>query len=432
MDEDFSLMKIDIKKLLQYLKKYILEYRELYGRFTSRPPEGSGFPELKVSPYLYSEKLACYLCKNGVAVIDNSDAPKEWLDYIKSQNKKAEDLGIAVMNIQGVGFFYSNLNLVEKIEGFIEDRGVKTEIVVSYIDLSLEELLKRLTLGFVPIIDLKLEMQKSDFWIPHILRNLAVINRDLDKSKFISYLEFHIHTDECAWEEKNIWARVISDIRRDYESAFVFAREDYRGGSISLGRKQFSSNLGKLDFLLEIIIKFNKLLKENPKGKESVFHNFLKKHPILLDVYGRPISKPRFNYPSTSVSPISKKHLEPDFIIVYPGQKYKLVELEKPDKTIKTRKGHPTAEFNQAMFQLFEWEHYLKEHYDIVKRIYPGIIHNISYMLVVSRNKSRNLSNRPDEYKNLLKAKLEKNIEIYTYEDLIEKASSAYKQLITF
>lgn len=179
----------------------------------------------------------------------------------------------------------------------------------------------------------------------------------------------------------------------------------------------------KLAILEQTIIEFEKLLANNPKGKESLFHNFLKCHPSLLDIYGIVESEPQFSYPANEFSPTKKRRVEPDFIIRYPGNRYKLVELEKPEKHIKTRKGQPTSQFTQAAWQLAEWKHYIRNYSHLLQEKYPGIATHQSSMLVIGRR-------HEPKYMELLSESVP-HAEIYTYDDLLDRANRALDNLKT-
>lgn len=178
----------------------------------------------------------------------------------------------------------------------------------------------------------------------------------------------------------------------------------------------------RLAVLDQIICRFEKLLNDNPQGNESLFHNFLKENPSLLDLYGIVESEPQFYYPSNEFSPTGKSRLEPDFIIRYPGNRYKLVEIEKPGKQIATKQGHPTSQFTQASWQLGEWEHYIQNYPHLLKEKYPGIPTHRSFMLVIGRRIS-------SEYMELLPKKFPHD-EVFTYDDLLNKAKQAHAALV--
>jgi hypothetical protein len=177
------------------------------------------------------------------------------------------------------------------------------------------------------------------------------------------------------------------------------------------------------------IDSFARLLDETAEGEEAVFHAFLKQYPILLDVYGEAVSKPRFVYPPNA-SPLGKAYVEPDFVIRYPGNAYRLVELERPGKLVATASGQPRADVTQATFQIAEWRAYIANHYDQLRELFPGISSNNSATVVISRGNARAFGAGRDmtKYKELLRAQFA-GIEVLTYDDLIERAREAYARM---
>ena len=118
------------------------------------------------------------------------------------------------------------------------------------------------------------------------------------------------------------------------------------------------------------------LLRENllfnDAAPEDIFHRLLENNPILVDVYGVCQSKPVLKYPAgAGRSIIGKEFLVPDFIVLYPDQSYKLVEIERPSKSMATKEGQPRAELTQAFFQIAEWKHFIKTHYGAIRDNYP-------------------------------------------------------------
>ena len=203
---------------------------------------------------------------------------------------------------------------------------------------------------------------------------------------------------------------------------------DFTSGEFS---KLFQSDrsYSKLSVLETLINRFEKLLNENPQGHESLFHEFLTKNPALLDVYGEPDSKPKFPFPEAE-SPLEKKYVEPDVIIKYQNNKYKLVELERPGKHWGTKQGQTTSELNQAAFQACsEWDYYIRNHYELIKDKYPGISNHRSYMLVIGRKTHANVGGRnPEEYRQYIANQYP--CEVCFYDDLLDKAKQAHAALV--
>jgi hypothetical protein len=190
--------------------------------------------------------------------------------------------------------------------------------------------------------------------------------------------------------------------------------------------------ISKLAVLDQLINRFEKLLNDFPEGNESIFHDFLKENPILIDVYVSHkdiLSKPRFHYPPEE-SPLGKSYVEPDFVIKYVGNKYKLIELEKPGKHIATVQGQSTSGVSQAAFQIAEWDAYICNHYDCIKEQFPGISIHRSKMIVIGRKTEKSIGAGRDvkKYMELL-SKQYSCEEVCTYDDLLDRAKQAHVAL---
>lgn len=191
------------------------------------------------------------------------------------------------------------------------------------------------------------------------------------------------------------------------------------------------SNLTVLD---QLINRFEKLLDDFPEGNESIFHKFLEKNPTLIDIYASQqdiFSKRRFHCPPGKLLN-GKKYVEPDFIIRYPGNKYKLVELEKPEKRIATKQGQQTCDVTQAEFQTKEWEDYLCTYTECVRDEYPGITKSRSYLVVLGRRNERSIGigRDPATYMGLINSNYPHE-EICTYDDLLDRAKQAHSALVS-
>lgn len=449
-------MSISPRQVAAYLKEYIKKYRKEFDRLTSPPPTGGGYPKLHISPYLYSKEITCSLANDGAIITDFSWAPFEGWDIAGgpallvdtpetrvpfSIKKLLADRGLLGKNIGIYRIVDQNgitddiwegrlPKISKKVEESIDDTKIN---VVSY-NTSLEDLIRRYTYGaFCGIIDIKLQEQKADFWNPHIIRDLGFVTADRKYKTFYHYFEIIRHLENSAWDSRSIWTRVYLDVRRDFVHSI--ASDNSPGGYFNIGGnqvdlKEYDLFYDRLSILQDTIDKFEKLLEEQEKSEESVFHNFLQSNPIILDVYGDAISKPRFRYPKGE-SPLDKSYVEPDFIIKYPGNKYKLVELERPGKKMATKQGQPRSEVNQAAFQLTEWEHFIRNYYYKIKDKFPGISNNRTSMLIISRSTAQNFgleSRNINTYMDIANLHFKAD-EILTYDDLITRAKQAYIKL---
>lgn len=63
------------RTIAAYLDEYIRIYRKEYERFTAAPPDGCGYPQLAISPYLSAPSLVVYIARDGYAIADYSNEP---------------------------------------------------------------------------------------------------------------------------------------------------------------------------------------------------------------------------------------------------------------------------------------------------------------------------------------------------------------------
>lgn len=441
-----------LEQVAQYLAAYAAAYRQEYRSFVSPGPDGGGYPPLPVSPYLYSTRLTCFVAHDGYAIADFSREPKyQWelaggpglvTDFPES---KTPPQLIALLKEQGI--FGQHIGLYRLVAeagipddvwrgslgrstGVLDFHDGNLSIRVEQYDLTWDALVQRLTFGaFGLILDTKLPKRGSPFWRPQIVRDLGFLPADRNSKRFFHYLELGPHLDSAAWDPRSIPTRVAVDIRRDF--AYAFASQQQAGGSISVGApnlwvEQFRD---RLRLLGNTISAFASLLAAEPSATEDVFHAFLDANPVLLDVYGEIHSKPQFRYPRGE-SPLGKEYVEPDFLIRYPNDSYKLIELERPSKALGTARGEARAGVTQAAFQIAEWRTYIAKFYDQIKFQYPGIALDLRTMLVIGRSTEHSVGRgrKVREYLELLRNQLKVD-EIYTYDDLLERARSAYARL---
>ena len=449
-------MRIGIEKLGDFIFNYISKYRDGYESFTSKPPEGAGYPKYSISPFLNSEEFEVMLVEDGVVIIEKAEEPEyQWyiaggpalkvdLEPTRTPAKVTQILesnGLVGKNIgiyrivakeeiksdvwQGV------INNISNSKKVIND-DLNVSLHLMEINTSLEKLICNLTFGaFGVVLDAHLPNTETYFGEPHIIEKMGFFPADLNNRRFFNYLEIYGHSDNSAWDERIINLRVKSDLRRDFAKNLSNPKVN-SGGLISLGTtNQWLENYtNRLSKLKNAIDDFRNILLFNSNETEDVFHNLIERHPILLDVYGSCESKPKFIYPDYHKSPIGKSSVEPDFIISYADQSYKLVELERASKNVVTKQGQPRAEVGQAAFQTAEWVHYIREHYNIIRERYPGIHTKYKTSLIMSRSTQLSFSNSDDisRYKEIIIQQY--NIdEFLTYDDLFERACTAYTVL---
>jgi len=448
--------RITLDDIQAYFTEYITTYRREYETFVSTPPRGPGYPRVIVSPYLGNSRFDVYISTTGIIVNQIEVEPGyKWyiaggpalkVDYEPtvspahvSEILRANDLVGKNIGIYRIVAKKTLPNKVWKgrIDGIIRKRSAENlveGISVNFYELNiaLAELVNILTFGaFGSILDVKLPQSTNDIGYPHIVRRMGIYPADLNHKRFFEYLEIHGQVDRSAWDRRVIGLRVKSDLRRDFAQA-LSGTEESRGGSLSFGaaNEWAESYTNRLVTLQKAIRLLRENLLFNDAALEEVFHRVLEDNPILLDVYGICQSKPVLKYPAGHKSIIGKKFLVPDFIVVYPDKSYKLVEIERPSKSMATKEGQPRAEVTQAIFQIAEWKHFIKTHYDTIRDKYPGIQSKCKSMIIMSRSTQKAFGGLQDQkaYAELLMEQYNVD-EVLTYDDILERASFAYYQL---
>lgn len=406
-----------------YLTSYHINYSVRYHSFfTEAPPKGAGYPKLVVSPYPFRTDSTCYLAKDGAIVAFRGYKNKQWEGV--------------TLNIETNGYSdYVTLLPEPKytVQTSVDEEDTGCRLYA--FDLTIEQVFNQLTCNGMRWIFQDNEVIKEhseNFWHPLIIKNMRFQTSDLKYIHSFEQMEIYFHTDKAAWDIRSVHARIMNDIRRDFARAAV--TDNQKDGVIISGGTEPYSFYEKLDTLRIAIEKFKKLLDENAQAPEQVFHDFLKQYPIILDAYAQRVhSKPRWPYPNELIHHYGKAYVEPDFVIKYPDNSYKLIELEKPGKNIATQQGQPSAGTNQAVFQTAEWLAYIGNHYDLLKDDYPSISTRVHPVVVISRTtefKARHASRSVALLKEHL-SQMYEGKEILFYDDLLERAMQMYQQLAT-
>lgn len=449
-------MSISIEDLRDYLFKYISEYRNGFERFVSLPPEGPGYPRLVVSPFLESTDFQVFLCQAGVVFFEIANEPEhQWFiaggpalmvdleptkrpievtQAIQDHGLEGKPIGIyRIVAKEPIpnSVWQGRIRNISYENAFINN-DLNVTLHICKVKNNLKDLICDLTFGAYGIVlDPHLPDSSSPIGEPYITDNMGFFPADLNNRRFFSYLEIYGHADKAAWDRRNINIRVNNDLRRDFVKK-LSQPEGNAGGFMSFGTsnnwiENYSNRLG---FLKNAIDEFRNILLFHSNETEDVFHKLIEDYPILLDVYGHCESKPQFKYPEGERSPVGKAYLEPDFIITYPGQSYKLVELERASKNVATKQGQPRAEVGQAVFQTAEWVDFISEHYSVLKNTYPGINSKLKTSVIIGRSIQSSFVGIDDmnRYKGLIIKQYSVD-EILTYDDLFERACAAYTTL---
>ncbi|MFJ4111482.1 Shedu anti-phage system protein SduA domain-containing protein [Pseudomonas sp. NPDC089758] len=448
-------MSVTVEQVAEFIFAYTHRYRKSYNEATAPQPDGPGYPKLVQSIYIESNEIQVYVALDGVIISAELEPPHQWyiaggpalqVDYEPTKTPTSVTKYLAENKLlgksTGIHRIVSDSPLASCVwrgriqdiqrELTITDEKLGLKLKLKQINSDFKKLVNILTFGaFGSVLDPHLGNSSSDFGKSHTIKNLGFFPADLNNRRFFKHFEIFSHADEAAWDLRIINLRVQQDLRRDIGSALATAGGDAQGGSMSFGETRWlESYNNKLESLSTAIRALGEALRFQPDGVESVFHQILEDHPILLDVYGTCESKPELAYPHGQTSPIGKTKLQPDFIIRYPDESYKMIEIERPSKPVATSQGQPRAEVGQAVFQTAEWKNYIKTHYSIIAKRYPGIQSKCRTSVIMSRLTQQHFKNISDarNYMGLIMDQYSID-EFLTFDDLLERAITAYAML---
>jgi hypothetical protein len=407
---------VSAQEVAEYLERYIEQYRREYEQMTTPPPGGGGYPDLSTSPYLLAQSLVVYIATDGVVIADYGwEPPGRWdiaggpallIDYPDTRTpawvREALEREGALGQHIGIFRIVSQAPLHEdvwngRLPGSRETTAIRvggTAVEIGSFDVSLTELVARLTFGaFGPVLDPHIPGQRADFWEPHIVRDLGFATADRKRRRFFHYLEILHHAERAAWDARSIPKRVYVDARRDFAASIG----QEAGGTIQVPRAAgttgspipfttaFEAIANRVLSVSRALAELRNVVAED--RREVEYQRHLEQHPELLDAYGaRFHARPRFRYPEGRLSPVGKAYVEPDFIIEYAGQRYMLVELERPGAALGTSRGQPSAATTAPAFQLAEWRSFIQEFPAIVEEMFPSLPHSYKTMIVMSRS----------------------------------------------
>jgi hypothetical protein len=449
-------MPITADSLAAFLFAYSRSYREAYDRATTSPPTGPGYPRLPSSPFLEESVFDAYITEDGVVINHKGKEPDyQWFiaggPALKVDYEPTRTPSTVTEMLKAEGIFGKPIGIYRVVaktpmrqsvwcgrvlrvarEITASDPELRITLNVKEVRGSLAEVVNALSFGaYGHILDIHLPSPQSPIGRPHLIRNFGIFTADLEGRRFFTHLEIHGQADAAAWDMRTIQLRVQHDLRRDIASRLADPTQE-RGGSMSLGGgpDYFATYSDRLTRLGSSIEALRAALQTHADDVEALFHEVLLENPLLLDVYGACESKPKFLYPTGITSPIGKESLEPDFLIKYSDGSYKLIEIERPSKNVATLQGQPRAEVTQAVFQCAEWRHFIKTHYQTLAKKYPEIQTRCRTAVIMSRTNQVSFKEIEDvnAYKGLMIEQFRID-EFYTYDDLYDRARTAYELL---
>ncbi len=220
------------------------------------------------------------------------------------------------------------------------------------------------------------------------------------------------------WETMEVNSRV-SSIQWNEELARSQARNDVltyvTGHLLHLSKETKPPEIfAKLE---SVIDEFGTLLRSGPK--EEVVQRYLTANPGLLSQSAVDI-KPKVA--------LGKEH-ETDFVIEQNEQDYILIEIERPDFPLFTRRGDPTARLTHAQRQVEDWLDWISDNKDYAQRhVLPGISEPEGWVIIGLRSRMDKKSKKALSRKN---RELHR-IKILTFDDLISTAKSYLSNLRSY
>jgi antiviral defense system Shedu protein SduA len=432
---------------------YTLAYSEAYRRnfedLISPARKGGGLPKVPYPPYCSSAPLDCYIGTNGVVFIDQSEEPSyQWhiaggpalcvdyeptrapqfiLDVLENEGLTGKPIGIYRIVGKNLSEDVWQGQLPTPSQTKIEITSYEKILTFHDYKIPVAELIEKLTYGaFGPILDVHLKSNADDFWDNFRVQRLGFFPSDRRSKRFFRLFEFVHNTSSAAWDTRSLWLRVKFDCYRDILSAHFLG--DDGGGTMNFSSKNtdIEKLLDKTKPFETAIDELRTTLFQSQDEREGVFQKILEKYPLILDVYGAVVARPRFYYPDGQ-SPTEKLYVEPDFVIKYKDGSYRIVEIERPNKRLTTSSGQGRSEVTQAVFQLSEFRNFVEKHASVLQQEFPGIrASNCRYTLIIGRERDDDLGTFVtfDELRLHLAGTYNVD-EVWVYDDLVGRAQMA-------
>lgn len=395
---------------LEDIVAYTVAYCELYRTtFISQTSPAGGLPAVAPPTYASMDPLKCFVARDGAIFADQSQEPVDgWeiaggpalkvdfeptrtppqiLELLKREGLYGKPIGIYRIVAQDLPNEIWSGRLPPG-QSFVTQTTFGKSIAFLEVDADINEILSRLTYGaFGPVLNIHLKDNSDNFWEHFRVEKLGFFPADYSSKRYFRLLEISHNRDAAAWDKRSLWLRVKFDCYRDILTATQFAEGD--GGM--LGHFQdtdFTPLLDKTRRFEALITQLQDSLLHDPDAYEAISQAFLEKHPEMLDLYGRVVSRPRFVYPEGK-SPTGKQHVEPDFVVTYSDGSFRIIEIERPGKPLVKIKGDPRSEVTQAAFQLSEFRNFVERHPDVLQELFPGIqASSCRYTLIIGRERA--------------------------------------------
>ncbi|MCB2229874.1 DUF4263 domain-containing protein [bacterium] len=219
--------------------------------------------------------------------------------------------------------------------------------------------------------------------------------------------------------------KLISEAAVDSEyfyhlASFLYNESVHHGLTGDQATGQWQEKLFSL--MTESMIKVSPILLDrfvaliDRETSEEEYHVFLNEHPSLLDPLATDVKTKK----ALGVDYVT------DFAIKLLNNRYVLVEIEKPQDRIFTRKNDFSADLSHALGQVVDFLEWVTTNNEYAKKLLPGI-QNPRGLLVMGRR--TNLS--AEQQAKLAQFNLSlSNIDIITYDDIVDNARNLLENLL--
>jgi len=406
------------KQLLDFLLKYISEYRKECKYLTGEPPEGAGYPPMLVNrAYIDSGRIRAYLLKDGVVIADV-------VETIPSPNYKIDDFMERIPT---------------KLKATLEDG---TSIEAATYKCSLQSFIRRITLGIFNVQ----RTPTSEYGRHSGLAKLTLQNVASKKERPVSSIIWFPYRDRAGLHPNNAWIYAFYDIRYDIAGAIAFSEKTGKVYELGEGKEiiavptetiwreyDIKTKLGaKLVKFSKDIEEFAFLLEDSKYTHEKKFLDYLDHHPHLLDLYAVYIEpQPFLKIPDPELSTIAGKGRLPDYIAKYRDDTYMLIEVERPSKPIFVGDDiRPSFQLTQAINQVSIWDEIIRCFGNYLQE-YPGIRNHRSLVIIGREHAEKFQSPKKfrEELNRINQLHSGSRISVITFDDLVERARIAIAKI---
>lgn len=179
--------------------------------------------------------------------------------------------------------------------------------------------------------------------------------------------------------------------------------------------RQKGSRPDLLGNLVDLRHQFEALLQTAKKEEE--IQAFLTIHPELLSAYGEVIPKQRL-----------AEDFVTDFVIkrgISQSALFTLVEIERPDRRLFTRRGDVHSDLGHAIRQVLDWERWIEKSKRHLQTKLPDF-QTCRYLIILGRD--RDLTQQDRERLQAF-SRLCSRLRIITYDDLLADSKQLFRSL---